>query len=179
MGQPDNQPRDERPPVDVRLLRTRDLIDLRSEAPGCTVEPTDGAAELVAGPNASLVVHFPPQHLGEQVLQAGALPPPPKPPGPSSHVAAGPLRLVYEVPEGTRITYTLEQVLEASPACACGSRPMQRRPKRRETAASRSRATSRPRSRPRTAWSSPERARRVPPREHPEGSSRCSVVGPF
>jgi hypothetical protein len=66
MGQPDDIPRDERPPVDVRLLRTRDLIDLRLEAPGCTIEPTDGGAELVAGMDACLVVHFPPQHLGEE-----------------------------------------------------------------------------------------------------------------
>jgi hypothetical protein len=110
MGEPDERPQ----PIDIRLLRTTDLIDIRLEAPGCTIEPTDGSAELVAGLDASLVVHFPPQHLGEEVWQAGAPPPPPaKPPRPSSHVAAGPSRLVYEVPEGTRITYTLEKVLEA------------------------------------------------------------------
>ncbi|WP_456844247.1 hypothetical protein [Cellulomonas sp. P5_C6] len=110
MGEPDERPQ----PVDTRLLRTRDLVDLRLEAPGCTLEPTDGGAELVAGPDASLVVHFPPQHLGEEVWQAGAPPPPPaEPPRPSGHVAAGPSRLVYAVPEGTRITYTLEKVLEA------------------------------------------------------------------
>ncbi|HEY9356634.1 MAG TPA: hypothetical protein VIQ52_10055, partial [Arthrobacter sp.] len=107
-------PGGEEPPVDVRLLRTHDLIDLRLEAPGCTIEPTDGGAELVAGADASLVVHFPPQHVGEEVWQAGAPPPPPaQPPRPSGHVAAGPSRLVYEVPEGTRIPYTLEKVLEA------------------------------------------------------------------
>jgi hypothetical protein len=110
MGEPDERPQ----PIDTRLLRTTDLVDLRLEAPGCTIEPTDGGAELVAGPDASLVVHFPPQHLGEEVWQAGAPPPPPaKPPRPSSHVAAGPSRLVYAVPEGTRITYTLEAVLAA------------------------------------------------------------------
>ena len=114
MGQPDDIPRDGRPPVDVRLLRTRDLIDLRLEAPGCTIEPTDGGAELVADPDAFLVVHFPPQHLGEEVWQAEPGPPA-APPRPSSHVAAGPTRLVYEVPEGTRITYTLEKVLEVLP----------------------------------------------------------------
>lgn len=110
MGEPDERPE----PIDTRLLRTRDLVDLRLEAPGCTVEPSDGGAELVAGPDASLVVHFPPQHLGEEVWQAGAPPPPPAKPGsPSRHVAAGPTRLVYEVTEGTRITYTLEKVLDA------------------------------------------------------------------
>ena len=93
MGEREEDPRDERPPVDVRLLRPRDLIDLRLEAPGCTIEPTDGGAELVAGPEASLVVHFPPQHLGEEVWQAGAPPPPVAPPTrPSGHVAAGPTR---------------------------------------------------------------------------------------
>ena len=113
MRRADDMAREERR-VDARLLRTRDLIDLRLDAPGCTIEPTDGGAELVAGPDASLVVHFPPQHLGEEVWQAGAPPPPPAKPGrPSSHVAAGPTRLVYELPEGTRITYTLEKVLEA------------------------------------------------------------------
>ncbi len=49
MGQRDDTPRDEQPPVEARLLRTRDLIDLRLEAPGCTIEPTEGGAELVAG----------------------------------------------------------------------------------------------------------------------------------
>jgi hypothetical protein len=102
---------DERPPVDIRLLRTRDLIDLRLDAPGCTIEALDGDAELVAGPDASLVVHFPPQHLGEEVWDAGA--PPAQPARPSGHISAGPTRLVYEVPEGTRITYTLEGVLAA------------------------------------------------------------------
>ncbi|MEW9873097.1 hypothetical protein [Arthrobacter sp. HS15c] len=107
-------PRGEEPPVDVRLLRTHDLIDLRLEAPGCTIEPTDGGAELVAGADASLVVHFPPQHVAEEVWQAGAPPPPPaQPPRPSGHLAAGPSRLVYEVPEGARIPYTMEKVLEA------------------------------------------------------------------
>ncbi|MFD7160934.1 hypothetical protein ACFV9C_40565 [Kribbella sp. NPDC059898] len=97
--------------IDVRLLRTYDLIDLRLMAYGCTVEP---GPELVAGADACLVLQFPPQHLGEEVWQAGAPPPPPPvPPRPSSHLAAGPSRLVYDVPEGTRIPYTLVGVLEA------------------------------------------------------------------
>ena len=105
---------DDRSPVDVRLLRPQDLVDLRLEAPGCTLEPTDGGAELVAGPDASLVLHFPPQHLGEEVLQSEA--PPPGAPAtwpPSGHIAAGPSRLVYAVPEGTRIPYGLADVLAA------------------------------------------------------------------
>ena len=109
-------PPEDPPPVDVRLLRTEDLVDLRLEAPGCTLEPTDAGAELVAGPSAFVVVHFPPQHIGEEVWQGGAPPPaPPKPDRPSSHIAAGPSRLVYELPEGSRISYTLEALLEALP----------------------------------------------------------------
>ncbi|NUU18537.1 hypothetical protein HP550_14875 [Cellulomonas humilata] len=121
MGEPDERPQ----PIDVRLLRTRDLIDLRLEAPGCTIEPTDGGAELVAGPDASLVVHFPPQHLGEQIWDAGAPPPPPPVPGsPSRHIVSGPTRLVYAVPEGTRIGYTLEGVLEALPGLTLRVSPL-------------------------------------------------------
>ncbi len=116
MTQRDDAARDEEEPIQARLLRTTDLIDLRLEALGCTLEPTDACAELVAGPDALLLVHFPPQHLGEEVWQAGAPPPPPAaPPRPSSHVAAGPTRLVYEVPEGTRIRWTLHDVLAALP----------------------------------------------------------------
>jgi hypothetical protein len=114
MGQ-DDEPRDDPSPSDIRILRTVDLIDLRLDAPGCAIEVTDGGAELVAGPDASLVVHFPPQHLGEEVWQTTPLPPaaPSKPTSASRHVAADPSRLVYEVPEGTRIDYTLEGVLAA------------------------------------------------------------------
>ena len=112
MGEADGER--EAQPIDIRLLRTRDLIDLRLDAPGCTLEPTAGGAELVAGPAASLVIHFPPQHVGEQVWQAGAGPGlPPKPTGPSGHVAAGLSRLVFAVPEGKRIPYTLAGVLGA------------------------------------------------------------------
>ncbi|MEU0090052.1 hypothetical protein [Kribbella sp. NPDC006257] len=97
-------------PVEIRLLRADDLIDLRLFAYGCAVE---GETELVAGPDACLVLQFPPQHLGEEVWQAGAPPPPPAvPPQASSHVAAGPSRLAYDVPDGTRIPLTLKDVLE-------------------------------------------------------------------
>lgn len=112
MGHPEQERDEQRPRIDVRLLRTRDLIDLRLEATNCTIEPTDGGATLVAGVDASLVVHFPPQHIGEQVWEAEPGPPA-VPPTPSRHIAAGPTRLVYAVPEGTRIPYSLEKVLEA------------------------------------------------------------------
>lgn len=113
MGEHGGIPED-RAPVDVRLLRPQDLVDLRLEAPGCTLEPTADGAELVAGPDASLVLHFPPQHLGEEVLQSAAPPPGAPASWPASrHVVAGPSRLVYAVPEGTRIPYALADVLAA------------------------------------------------------------------
>lgn len=99
----------ERQVVDVRLLRPRDLVDLRLEAPGCTVEGSEDGAELVAGDDGALfVLHFPPQHIGERVWDEGG-----EAIGPSGHRAADPSRLVYEVPAGTRVPYTLEGVLEA------------------------------------------------------------------
>ena len=106
-------PSDEQPRVDARLLRTRDLVDLRLEAIGCTIELSDGVAQLVAGSEAFLIIHFPPQHLGEEAWVADAVAPPAKPGRPSSHIASGPTRLVYALPEGTRIAYRLESVLEA------------------------------------------------------------------
>ena len=115
MGQ---QPEDRPQIVETRLLRPQDLIDLRLEAQSCTIEPTEGGAELVAGADALLIVHFPPQHLGEQVWPAQTAPPPPppvKPDRPSGHVAAGPSRLVFELPEGTRLPYTLGGILAALP----------------------------------------------------------------
>ena len=72
----------------------------------------------MAGADALLIVHFPPQHLGEQVWPAQTAPPPPppvKPDRPSGHVAAGPSRLVFELPEGTRLPYTLGGILAALP----------------------------------------------------------------
>ncbi len=123
MRQADDRPPEE-PRVDARLLRTRDLVDLRLDAPGCTIEPTDGGAELVAGPDASLVVHFPPQHLGEEDWQAGAPPPPRRSrPRPSSHVAAGPTRLVYELPEGTRIALHARGGARGAPGSAARVAP--------------------------------------------------------
>ena len=101
--------------VEARLLRTSDLIDLRLEALGCSIEAAGDGAELVAGPDAALIVHFPPQHLGEEVWQTMPGPPPP-PPRASGHRAAGPSRLVFALPEGARIPYTLQGVLAARPA---------------------------------------------------------------
>ncbi len=113
MGQ-DNLRGDERDTVDARLLRTTDLVDLRLEAHGCTLEAAGDGAELVAGADAALVVHFPPQHVGEEVWQVMPQPTP-VPPRNSGHRIAGPSRLVFQLAEGTRIPYTLEGILAALP----------------------------------------------------------------
>jgi hypothetical protein len=103
-----------RDPVQVRLLRTWDLIDLRLEAVNCSIEPGDGGAHLVAGADAVLVLHFPPQHIGEQTWPAGdGTVAPVKPNHASKHRAADPSRVAYDVPEGTRIAWTLPDVLKA------------------------------------------------------------------
>lgn len=108
-----DEARDRRPeddPLDIRLLRTADLVDLRLEARGCTLEPAgDGGSELVAGAAAVLVLHLPPQHLGEHAWQEQ----PPDVPGLTPHRAAGPSRLAFELPEGSRISFNLAGVLDA------------------------------------------------------------------
>ena len=91
-------------------------------------------------PTRSLVVHFPPQHVGEEVWQARRRRRHHRPLQPArarrAHVAAGPTRLVYEVPEGTRIAYTLEKVLDGAPdPAAAGLARRDRRPARPSTAA--------------------------------------------
>ena len=171
MRMADDMRRDERR-VDARLLRTRDLIDLRLDAPGCTIEPTDGGAELVAGPDASLVVHFPPQHLGRGGL-AGRCPATPTGERPDDRPATWPRarrRLVYELPEGTRITYTLEKVLEAladlEPAGLARSRRRPASPPRRRGVEPPARARDRDRG-PLPPGRLPERARRVPALQRP------------
>lgn len=111
---PEDPPQERTERVEGRLLRTADLIDLRLEAVNCTLEPTESGAELLAGDDALLIVHFPPQHVGEEVWQS--MPEPPAMPArPSQHRIAGPTRLVFELPAGTRIGYTLEQILAAMP----------------------------------------------------------------
>jgi hypothetical protein len=110
-------------PVQARVLRAEDLIDLRIEAPNCHLEPEDPPAEIVADNGALLIVHFPPQHLAEQAFLAlsfmlpenGDVDTTAAPlPGVARHRAAEPTRLVFEVPEGTRIPFTLAGVLDAA-----------------------------------------------------------------
>ena len=107
-----------RPDVEARLLRPTDLIDLVLEAYNCHVEEGSPAPELVADDDARLVVHFPPQHIGEeawQQLPSGSTTPAGPPGQPSRHRSAEPSRLVFAVPEGSRIPWHVDAVLGALP----------------------------------------------------------------
>ncbi len=99
--------------VDVRLVRPADLLDARLGAPGCTLDTDDdGGPVLVAhGDESSLVLHLPPQHLGERAWQEGTTPG-----DVSAHRAAAPTRLVFALPDAARIRLTLADVLAALPA---------------------------------------------------------------
>lgn len=105
---------DEERPLDVRLVRPEDLMDLRLTAVGCTLE--DGAAgQLLVGhgDDASLVLHLPPQHLGERAWweggPAGAV---------SAHRAAAPSRVVFALADGQAVPFTLDGVLTVLPTLA-------------------------------------------------------------
>ncbi|MEP6629657.1 MAG: hypothetical protein ABJA89_04265, partial [Lapillicoccus sp.] len=101
--------------VEVRLLRTDDLVVAHLTAPGCHVEDTDAGPMLVvdadaAPDSASLVLVLPPQHLGEQAWPEGTTPA-----GLAGHRAAEPTRLVFALAADTRMPYTLEGILGALP----------------------------------------------------------------
>jgi hypothetical protein len=111
-------------PVQARVLRVDDLIDLRIEAPNCKLRPKKAPTNIVAGADALLILHFPPQHIAESVLDAvkehvpengdvsTATEPADLPA--TVHRAAAPSRLVFEVPKGTQIPFTVEGVLAAA-----------------------------------------------------------------
>jgi hypothetical protein len=106
------KPRADEP--DVRMLRADDLLVARLTAPGCRV------VETVAGPmleaegddGGLLVLHLPPQHIGEQAVPEPSVEDPSRVVG---HRAAEPSRLVYTVPAGTTIPFTTAGVLAALP----------------------------------------------------------------
>ncbi|MCW3038456.1 MAG: hypothetical protein JWM31_361 [Solirubrobacterales bacterium] len=115
--------------VDVRILRAADLLDLRLTAPGCVLQaPGDGedVPILVAeAEDAQLVLHLPPQHIDEAALfeetgNEGDPPPDPSkvpspPANPVAHRSAAPSRLVFAIPNGTRLPFTLESLLTILP----------------------------------------------------------------
>lgn len=67
----DEDPSNKPSAADTRSLRVQDLINLRIELVNCTIESGAGTNELVAGSDALLILHFPPQHLQEETFPAG------------------------------------------------------------------------------------------------------------
>ncbi len=108
-------PRRRRPaPVEARLLRPSDLVHLTVTGHQVKVSRRKAGPVLVAdGARATLTVTWAPQHLGEQAWPqfVGS----PDPAGLSRIRAAGPSRLVYEVPDGVTIPWNLEGLLAALP----------------------------------------------------------------
>lgn len=98
-------------PVDVALVRPEDMLVARLTAPGCRVDDTSAGPMLTAdGPGATIVLHLPPQHVGERAWNVLATP------GPvSAHRVAEPSRLVLELDEGVAVPFTLAGVLAAIP----------------------------------------------------------------
>jgi hypothetical protein len=120
---PDGDNRKEQP-VQARMLRVDDLIDLRIEALNCKLRPKKAPTEIIAGAGALLILHFPPQHIAESALKAApehvpengdvstATEPADLPV--TVHRAAAPSRLVFEVPEGAQMPFTVAGVLAAA-----------------------------------------------------------------
>ena len=180
----DRGPADE--PLDVRLLRGGRP---GGPAPGghhCTLSCRRRRVRLLAGAAAVLVLHLPPQHLGEHAWQEQ----PPDVPGLTPHRAAGPSRLAFGLPEGSRIAFNLAGVLDAlqslalrvspnatpAPTAATSRWPPGRGPSRP--------ATTRQRSRRRTGWWSPRASaagggtrpsRSAPPGRTARAGSSCAV----
>ena len=108
---PDARPDEPTPPVDVRIVRADDLLVARLTAPGCHVEAgADGPVLVSESDASSLVLHLPPQHVGERAWQEGT-------PfgGRSAHRLAEATRLVHAVPAGTSVAFTAEALLALLP----------------------------------------------------------------
>ncbi|MEM8487277.1 MAG: hypothetical protein AAF564_17120 [Bacteroidota bacterium] len=113
----------------VQMIRPEDFLTLGFEfyniqledggddaldfvAPGAGGESIQGP-KLIAGGNAYMVVHFPPQHILEEVFpETEDDTVTPKPP-PVNAMLAGQSRIAFKVPAGTVIPYSLEGLLEA------------------------------------------------------------------
>ncbi|ACQ78621.1 conserved hypothetical protein [Beutenbergia cavernae DSM 12333] len=116
---------------EARLLRARDLLDVRISAPGCTLTETADGPVLTAGRDASLVLHLPPQHVTERTLPepVGNPPPPfPKEPALVGHRAAAASRIVFALDDGASVPFTIAGVLTAMRTLALRLAPDARRP---------------------------------------------------
>ena len=105
----------------LRLIRAEDLLVARLSAVDCKLVDREDGPVLIAGANASLVLHLPPQHLGERAWPedepAGNL---------SPHRAAQATRLVYAVDEGTVVPFSLAGVLTLLPTLTLRVAPQAR-----------------------------------------------------
>ncbi|MCK0113417.1 apolipoprotein A1/A4/E family protein [Ornithinimicrobium sp. F0845] len=100
--------------VRARMLRPLDLLDLQVTAVGFLVEESAGGPVLVSdGEDGHLIVDLAFQHLGEEAFPESQVSP--EPSGLAGHRAARPSRLVYELPAGQRLDWSLEGLLEAIP----------------------------------------------------------------
>lgn len=115
----------------VKVVRPQDLLELVFQFVRVDFVPPSGGqpGEIVGAQNSYLAVYFPPQHLAEEAVYENAgtfsLPPaqtwdpqPPVTPSPPSLgtiqvLLSGPSRLVFSIPQGERIPYTLAGLLEA------------------------------------------------------------------
>lgn len=99
--------------------RGDDLVQLGVSSSGMTVDPGPPTV-LIAGVDASLLVTFPPQHIAEEVVDADQQ----LSPGASLRGRlSGVSQLAFQVPEGTRISMTVEGVLTAVTAGGLTFRP--------------------------------------------------------
>ena len=105
-------------PFTVSVVRPEDLLVLKLEFRGWTLQAAAGQpAKIVRNaPSASLVVHFPPQHIAEQAFFEPANPSQAeKPVYPIKAQLAGWSRLVFQVPQNiSQIPYSLEALLDWS-----------------------------------------------------------------
>jgi hypothetical protein len=96
----------------ISLVRPDDLLALTFELSNLALDPTQTPPRLVrvdAGQAALLIVHFPPQHIGEAGFRAA----PVLPPTPAGAVLAGPSRLAFRLPAGiSSLPLTVEALLD-------------------------------------------------------------------
>ncbi len=105
--------------ADVLLVRADDLVVLGVRWSGFILSGTGQLAILTAGPQARLVITFPPQHIAEETFSSSLPLPPPVPDGAGGTVPvwrgqlSGSSQLAFGVAAGTEIPLSSEGVLAA------------------------------------------------------------------
>ncbi|MGM0385865.1 MAG: hypothetical protein ACQERF_07800 [Actinomycetota bacterium] len=100
--------------ISARVLRPRDLLDLKVSAVGAGLRRDPSRPVLITGPDGGhLVVEFAFQHLGEQAWPESEISPDPS--GIATHRAARPSRLAYDLPGDVELPWTLEGLLTVLP----------------------------------------------------------------